>query len=132
MPAEFNDRESSALSPISDRPNQINPSSKQPKRPNPKPKGVNAAKSRKFEAAEQVATGADNSVADVLERARQKADTKLEGKKEELSDKLADRMVAQELDQIEAIANFFINQWGDTGRLLKPYQQALEVEVIEV
>lgn len=131
MPSEFNEGASSALSRTSDRLNPT-PSKKSSQLPSSAPRDINQATARKLDAATSVATGADNSVADVLERARQKADAKLEGKKEELSDKLADRMVEQELTQVEAIANFFINQWGDTDRLLKPYQAVLEAEVIEV
>jgi hypothetical protein len=98
--------------------------------PNPQPQGVKEAEKQKFDAAAQIATGADKTVAKVLNRARRMADDQLDPQIEQLASKLAPRMVSNELQQAEAIVSFFIEEWGDTSRVLKPYVEVLDAEVL--
>lgn len=94
-----------------------------------KSNAVQEARSRKQLAVETVVSGTDAISARVLERARQKVDARLEPKIEEISDRMAEKLEAKELSELQKLEDFFI-QWSDSDLVLAPVRELMEAELI--
>ncbi|MGG6269308.1 hypothetical protein ACQ4M3_27860 [Leptolyngbya sp. AN03gr2] len=97
-----------------------------------KPNTFEQVRDRKTAATVSVLSGGDNAVSEVLEKARAIADTTLADQKDETAHEIAAELVAQETQELNDLRNFFKRyRTGETARLIAPYQDYLNGEIVE-
>ncbi|BAU16047.1 hypothetical protein LEP3755_66140 (plasmid) [Leptolyngbya sp. NIES-3755] len=97
-----------------------------------KPNTFEQVRDRKTAATVSVLSGGDNAVSEVLEKARAIADATLADQKDETAHEIAAELVAQETQELNDLRNFFKRyRTGETARLIAPYQNYLDGEIVE-
>jgi len=131
MQGNLNNPESTDLSPQKPLNRPVRPSTDQ-RSPDQKPSSLQKrdslreSQTRKQQATISVLAGGDNTVSDVLERARTLADEELEPEKEGLAQEIKGVLVQTEREQLVGLKDFlFKHRSGDNARLLAAVQPEL-------
>lgn len=131
MQGNLNNPESTDLAPQKPSNRPARPSSDQQstdQKPSPPQKrdSLRESQTRKQQATISVLAGGDNTVSDVLERARTLADEELEPEKEGLAQEIKGVLVQTEREQLVGLKDFlFKHRSGDNARLLAAVQPEL-------